>query len=92
MKVIATKPGYFGKLRAEGDVFDVPEGTKASWFALYEPKEGDEVMTVDPKAAKEAKAAEAKAAKEAKAAEAKAAKEAATNGKTVGQGNENGLV
>lgn len=91
MKVIATKPGYFGKLRAEGDVFDVPEGTKASWFVLYEPKEGDEV-TVDPKAAKEAKAAQAKAAKEAKAAEAKAAKEAATNGKTVGQGNENGLV
>jgi len=80
MKVIATKPGYFGKLRAEGDVFDVPEDTKASWFVAYEPKEDAEV-TVDPKAAKEAKAAQAKAAKDAKA-----------NGKTGGQGNENGLV
>jgi hypothetical protein len=32
MKVIATKPGYFGKLRQPEDEFDVPEGTKASWF------------------------------------------------------------
>lgn len=32
MKVIATKPGYFGKLRAAGDVFDVPAGKKATWF------------------------------------------------------------
>jgi len=91
MKVIATKPGYFGKLRAEGDVFDVPEGTKASWFALYEPKEGDEV-TVDPKAADGEATADPKAAKEAKAAQTKAAKEAKAHGKTVGQGNENGLV
>lgn len=80
MKVIATKPGYFGKIRAEGDVFDVPEDTKASWFVPYEAKEDGEV-TADPKAAKEAKAAQTKAAKEAKA-----------HGKTVGQGNENGLV
>lgn len=33
MKVTATKPGYFGKLRQIGDEFDVPDGTKASWFA-----------------------------------------------------------
>lgn len=88
MKVIATKPGYFVKLRAEGDVFDVPEGVKASWFVAYEPKEEGEVA-VDPKVTK---AAEAKAAKEAKAAEAKAAKDAPAPGKTEGQGNENGLV
>jgi len=32
MKVIATKPGYFGKLRQSGDEFEVPKGTKGSWF------------------------------------------------------------
>ena len=32
MKVIATKAGYFGKLRAPGDEFEVPEGAKGSWF------------------------------------------------------------
>ena len=32
MKVIATKQGYFGKLRDVGDEFEVPEGTKGSWF------------------------------------------------------------
>ena len=33
MQVIATKAGYFGKLRQAGDTFDVPDGSKASWFA-----------------------------------------------------------
>lgn len=33
MKVIASKQGYFGKLREPGDTFDVPDGSKASWFA-----------------------------------------------------------
>ena len=37
MQVIATKPGYFGKLRAKGDKFEVPEGEKASWFEPVEP-------------------------------------------------------
>ncbi len=32
MKVIATKLGYFGKLRQPGDEFEVPDGTKGSWF------------------------------------------------------------
>ena len=32
MKVIATQAGYFGKLRQPGDEFDVPDGTKGSWF------------------------------------------------------------
>ena len=38
MKVIATKQGYFGKLRAVGDEFEVPEGSKASWFQPVEQK------------------------------------------------------
>lgn len=38
MKVIATKQGYFGKLRAAGDEFEVPEGTKSSWFQPVEQK------------------------------------------------------
>lgn len=34
MKVIALKPGFFGKLRAVGDEFEVPDDTKkSSWFA-----------------------------------------------------------
>ena len=38
MKVIATKFGYFGKLRQPGDEFEVPEGSKASWFQPVEQK------------------------------------------------------
>lgn len=38
MKVIATKQGYFGKLRAVGDEFEVPDGTKGSWFQPVEQK------------------------------------------------------
>lgn len=40
MKVTATKPGYFGKLREAGETFEVPDGTgKASWFEpVVEPK------------------------------------------------------
>lgn len=55
MKVIATKPGFFGKLRAAGDEFDVPEGTKAaSWFDPVEP-----VEPVEPAKPTKAKKAEA---------------------------------
>jgi hypothetical protein len=37
MKVIAIKPGYFVKLRAAGDEFEVPDDTKpASWFEPVE--------------------------------------------------------
>lgn len=40
MKVIATKAGYFGKLRQPGDEFEVPDDTKAaSWFAPLEKAE-----------------------------------------------------
>ena len=38
MKVIAIKAGYFGKLRAPGDEFDVPTGIKGSWFVPAEVK------------------------------------------------------
>ena len=38
MKVIALKQGYFGKLRQPDDVFEVPDGTKGSWFQPVEQK------------------------------------------------------
>ena len=38
MKVIATKLGYFEKLREPGDEFEVPDGTKGSWFQPVEQK------------------------------------------------------
>ena len=40
MKVIALKPGYFGRLRETGDEFEVPQGAKASWFAPAEQPAG----------------------------------------------------
>lgn len=51
MKVTATKKGYFVKLREPGDVFDVPEGLKATWFEpVDEPKKGKQDK---PKAAEQ---------------------------------------
>lgn len=38
MRVVATKPGYHGKLRQAGEEFDVPDKEKASWFAPVETK------------------------------------------------------
>ena len=32
MQVIATAKGFFGALIEEGQTFDVPDGSKASWF------------------------------------------------------------
>ncbi len=32
MKVIASKLGFYGKLRQAGDEFEVQDGAKASWF------------------------------------------------------------
>ena len=32
MKVIATKTGFFLKVRQPGDEFDMPDGSKGSWF------------------------------------------------------------
>ena len=56
MKVIATKQGYFGKLRDVGDEFEVPEGTKGSWFKPVEvadepeakPARGRKASPTDP--------------------------------------------
>lgn len=43
MKVIATAVGYAGKdghqLRQPGDVFEVPDGSKATWFKSVEDDE-----------------------------------------------------
>ena len=36
MKVIASKLGFYGKLRQPGDEFEVQDGAKASWFELVE--------------------------------------------------------
>lgn len=49
MKVTATKPGYFGKLREAGETFEVPDGTgKASWFEpVVEPKADTKAKTKD---------------------------------------------
>lgn len=41
MKVIATKQGYLGKLRQPGDEFEVPDGTKGSWFEPVKQKAED---------------------------------------------------
>ena len=43
MQVIALKPGFYGQLRTPGTdsaEFDVPDGSKASWFVPA--KQGDE--------------------------------------------------
>lgn len=32
MKVVANAIGFFGSLRQVGDEFEVPEGSKGSWF------------------------------------------------------------
>lgn len=38
MRVVANSIGYFGSLRVAGDEFEVPTGTKGSWFAPVEPE------------------------------------------------------
>jgi hypothetical protein len=41
MRVIATKAGFDGRrLRAAGDEFDMPEGSKGSWFVPVQKAEG----------------------------------------------------
>lgn len=39
MRVIATAVGFFDNLRQPGEEFDVPEGSKATWF---KPVKADE--------------------------------------------------
>lgn len=52
MQVRALKTGYFGALRKEGDVFDVPDGAQASWFVPVETEPAEK-----PKKPKEDKPA-----------------------------------
>jgi hypothetical protein len=48
MEVIATKKGYFGKLREPGATFDVPDKSTASWFEPVEkPKSDDKPEKAD---------------------------------------------
>ena len=83
MKVIATKLGYFGKLRQPGDEFEVPaEKLSKLWHEVIGGKEkaaDAETMTVTVPVKGKAGAAEPTAAEKraAAAAERKAAKEAA---------------
>lgn len=37
MEVAAIAVGFYGQLRQVGDVFDVPKGSKASWFKPTKP-------------------------------------------------------
>lgn len=48
MKVIATKQGYLGKLRQPGDEFEVPDGTKGSWFEPVKQKAEDKKSKEKP--------------------------------------------
>jgi hypothetical protein len=41
MRVKATKPGYFGKLRQIGDEFEAPDAAKGSWFEPVDPAPAD---------------------------------------------------
>lgn len=47
MKVKAIKPGFYGSRRRVGDVFDVKDGARGSWF---EPAEAAEAAKPKPKA------------------------------------------
>lgn len=56
MQVIAIKQGYHGKLRQPDDKFDVPEGSKATWFVPVEQKaEGKKQAAAKPKEPGDAK-------------------------------------
>lgn len=59
MKVIATAEGFHGKLRQAGEVFDVREGEKGSWFVPADKQ--TPVAQAPAKSAKPAGKAEAPA-------------------------------
>ena len=44
-EVIATKQGYYGKLREPGETFEVPAGLKAGWFAPVDKAESKKPAT-----------------------------------------------
>lgn len=74
MEVIALKEGYFGKLRMPGDEFDVPQGSKASWFVPVQtaisapPASQDDAAADDETKDADAKPAAKPAAKRTRAA------------------------
>lgn len=47
MKVKALENGFFGQYRATGDVFEVPDGSKATWFEPVKDAAADKTPT-DP--------------------------------------------
>lgn len=51
MKVIATAKGYLGSIREPGDVFEVADGLKGSWFTPVpgEPKAAEKPKGKAPK-------------------------------------------
>lgn len=57
MKVIATTIGFDGKrVRQAGDVFDMPDGSKAAWFAPVVEPETEAVAEPKPAKAKKSEA------------------------------------
>ena len=52
MKVIATATGFLGRLRFEGDIFEVPDDAKATWFK----KDGEDEAKAKPAKAPKAPA------------------------------------
>ena len=50
MKVRAIKPGFYGSRRRVGDVFDVKDGARGSWFEPCSPSESAEAAKPKPKA------------------------------------------
>ena len=52
MRVIATAQGYFGQLLEAGQEFEVPDGTKGSWFKPA--GKDDKGEAASPKAGKSA--------------------------------------
>lgn len=55
MKVKATQVGFFGGVRRRpGDEFEVPQGTKGSWFAEV-PQKGASVEPAEKKVSAKAK-------------------------------------
>lgn len=57
MKGVALKPAFFnGSLVKEGDVVEVPEGFKASWFAPHESAAAKAAKPQKPPAKPEPKA------------------------------------
>lgn len=83
MKVTATKAGFHGRFRTPGEEFDVPDGSKASWFKPTKELEADVKRThatATQATADKAKADAVNALRAAELAAAEAKKAAEANG------------